>query len=180
MARVRTYGAIIAIVLLLFSLASPLYSVSIEGGGSGVLTWSELASASLSVVFAALAAWGATLLTRAKSVRVFSSLQAGLGLTALILWFRPGVMPIDAALKEAERVVGIEGVVSSADLSVVSHPVALALVAGVCVAVVVSGVGGIIWPQPAKKRTNRFERDGAATSGEIWDQLSHGDDPTAR
>jgi len=180
MARVRTYGAIIAIVLLLFSLASPLYSVSIDQGGTGVLTWSELSAASLSLVFAALAAWGATLLTRERSVRVFSGLQTGLGLTALVFWFVQGISPTDAALHEAERVVGIEGVVSSADLSVVSHPVAMALVAGVCIAVVASGTAGMIWPQSEKKRITRFERDDTATSGEIWDRLSHGDDPTAR
>lgn len=180
MARVRTYGAIIAIALLLFSLASPIYSVSIDQGGTGVLTWSELSAASLSLVFASLAAWGATLLTRERSVRVFSGLQAGLGLTALAFWFSQGLSPTDAALNEAERIVGIEGVVSLADLSVVSHPFAIVLVAGACIAVVASGTAGMIWPQSAKKRVSRYERDNTATSSEIWDQLSHGDDPTAR
>lgn len=179
-ARVRTYGAIVALILFLFSLASPVLSVSVEQGGSGELTWSELSPESLSVVVAALAAWGVTLLTKEKSVRVFSGLQAGLGLAALYLWFSQGPSAEEAALEEAERIVGIEGVVSASDLAVSSHPVASALVVGVCVAVVASGVAGVFAPQRVGKRVNRFERDDPKTSSEIWDQLSHGDDPTAR
>ncbi len=180
MGRVRAYGAIVAIVLFLFGLATPVFSVAIAQGGTGELTWSELSPASVSLAVASLAAWGATLLTRERSVRVFSGVQSALALTALYMWLSQGLVAGESALAEAERIVGIEGVVAPADVTVASHPVAIGVVIGVCVALVASGIAGTISPKRATKKVNRFERDQSDTSSEMWDKLSRGDDPTAR
>jgi len=178
--RLKNYGAIIAIVLVLFGLATPLLSVSMTQGGTGEVTWSELSASSLSLAIASLAAWGATLLTSSRSVRVFSTLQGLLTVTGLALFFVSLDQQQEVALYEAERVVGISGVVTLTDLMVTPHPVAFGLVIGLFISLLVSAVAGLIAPVTRSTRSSRYERARPETPSELWDQLSHGDDPTAR
>jgi indole-3-glycerol phosphate synthase len=111
---------------------------------------------------------------------VFSTLQGLLAATGLGLWFLSLGEQQDVALHEAERVVGISGVVTPADLMVTPHPVAYGLVIGVFISLLVSAAAGLIAPVRSGTRSTRYERAQPETPSELWDQLSHGDDPTAR
>lgn len=171
--RFKTMGAVVALALGLVGLGWPWVTIQLTTDSDESLGWFEIAGASMSFFIAAIAAWGATLLSHGLVSRSISGVQALLGLTALAFLIDSTAGVDDVVSGRVEQWSFLVGQVSSGDVVSSVNLASIALCAIAVAAISISGISGALLRQ-ATPTTNRYDN----TPLDTWDQLSRGEDPT--
>lgn len=175
----RHYLVALALVLGLVSAEAPWLSVTVPTGATGQAGWSGVASASFSLALAAVAAWGASLLTPPRVTRVLGGAQLLLATGSGVALAQALVNANDVVASLANEASGVIGAFSVADTAaewsagwIVASSVAI-------VAVGLSGITAIVAPG-GEKKSRKYDRPEQRADVDPWDALSDGDDPTER
>lgn len=175
MSRLRHYFASIGLLTALIGLGLPWLTFSVSTGLTGSVGWGEMSGGSVSMVLAAAAGWGLTLLISPPWRRVVGALVAILAVGSSVLaWSSLSAGP-EAVVSQAESASGVLGVFTIEDIAWSWSWTGVGMAATAIVALVLSGLSTVIWPGQKRER-NRYER----TTRDPWDELSQGSDPTAR
>jgi hypothetical protein len=176
----RHYPMIGALILGLVSVGAPWVSVELPTGAVGQAGVTEVAPASFSAALAAIAAWGATLLTRPVATRIVSSVQAALGVVAGVFLARAFIDTDSVVESVAAGASGVIGALSAADAAATWSPVWIGVWAVVLLAVTASGIWGVLVPGSRGDKRSQYERSIPAEDADPWESLSDGVDPTSR
>ena len=175
----RHYLVAVALVLGLVSAEAPWLSVTVPTGATGQAGWSGVASASFSLALAAVAAWGASLLTPPRVTRV-------LGISQLLL-ASGSALALSQALLNATEVVGsladeASGVVGAFAVAETTADWSAGWIVTSSVAIIAVGLSGIIaiWSPGGGRKSQRYDRPEQRAEVDPWDALSDGEDPTDR
>lgn len=176
----RHYPMIGALIVGLVGVGAPWVVVELPTGAVGQAGVAEIAPASFSAALAAVAAWGATLLTRSVATRIVSGLQAALGVVSGVFFARAFVDTDSVIESVAAGASGVVGALSAADAVSTWSPVWIGLWAVVLVAVIASGVWGVLAPGARATTRSKYERANQVVDADPWESLSDGVDPTSR
>ena len=176
---IRHLAMVPGLVLGLVSIGAPWLVVDIPTGASASGGWSQVAPASFSLTLAAVAAWGATLLTGTRVTRVLGAVQALLAGGSLVALSRALSDSADVVRTLAAEASGVIGAISVADTVSSWSPSWITVTVVAVAAIGVSGVLGVTHPGPSK-RSGRYERPENTPETDPWQALSDGDDPTSR
>ncbi|MEX2441868.1 MAG: Trp biosynthesis-associated membrane protein [Pontimonas sp.] len=176
----RHYPMIVALIAGLVGVGAPWVVVELPTGAVGQAGVSEIAPVSFSAALAAVAAWGATLLTRSMVTRVVSGLQAVLGVISGVFFGRAFIDTDSVIESVAAAASGVVGALSAADAVSTWSPVWIGLWAVVLAAVIASGVWGVLAPGSRGATRSKYERSNQIEDGDLWESLSDGVDPTSR
>ena len=177
--RLRHISIIPGLVLGLISIGAPWLVVEIPTGASATAGWSQVAPASFSLSLAAVAAWGATLLTGPTATRALAAgqaLLAGGSLFALSQALTDTATVVRGLAAEAS---GVIGAISAADTLSQWSPGWIAVTVTAIAAIAISGMLGAAFPGEPR-RAQRYERAETSTDSDPWQALSDGEDPTSR
>ena len=175
----RHYLVAVALVLGLVSAEAPWLVVTVPTGATGQAGWSGVASASFSLGLAAVAAWGASLLTPARVTRILGGAQlilSGGSAIALSQALANGDGVVGSLANEAS---GVVGAFSVAETAAVWSPGWIATSSVAIVAVALSGLVAM-WMPGGAKGSQKYDRPQQRLDIDPWDALSEGDDPTDR
>ncbi|MFZ9087374.1 MAG: Trp biosynthesis-associated membrane protein [Pontimonas sp.] len=175
MSRLRHYFAALGLVSGLVALGLPWLTFELTTGLAGSVGWGDVSPGSVSVVFAAAAGWGLTLMLSPRPRRVVGSLIGLLGLSAGILAVLSLASGTQAVLSQAEAASGVLGVFSLDDIAWSWNPVGIACAGTAIVSFCLSGLATMAWPGLARQK-DPYQ----LTPSDPWDELSQGSDPTAR
>lgn len=176
----RHYPMVVALILGLVGLGAPWVVVELPTGAVGQAGVTEVAPASFSATLAAVAAWGATLLTRRTATRVISALHVALAVTAAVSMVR-ALLATDSVVESvASGASGVIGALTAAEATVTWSPGWISLWGLVLFALIASGVWGIVAPGSRRQRRSKYERADHAEELDPWESLSDGNDPTSR
>lgn len=176
----RHYPMIAGLIVGLVSVGAAWVHVELPTGAVGQAGVTEVAPASFSATLAAIAAWGATLLTRPVATRIVSGVQAALGVVAGVFLTRAFSDTDSVVESVAAGASGVIGAISAADAAVTWSPVWIGLWALALLAVIVSGVWGVLVPGSRSDRRSKYERAVPLEDVDPWESLSDGVDPTSR
>lgn len=178
--RFRHYPMVPALVLGLVSLGAPWVVVDLPTGATGNAGWAAVAPASFSLALAAIAAWGATLLTRSLATRVIGAIQAALALGAGVFIARAFVEVNAVVQSVVDRASGVAGALSADDAITQWSPGWIGVSVLAVVLITVSGLWSVFFPGDPARRSDRYQRPEQAEHTDAWQVLSDGDDPTSR
>lgn len=176
----RHYPMIVALVLGLVSVGAPWLSVELPTGATGTAGVADVAPASFSVALAAIAAWGATLLTRERATRIVSGLQ-GLLAGVAALFYAQAFVETDSVIESvAANASGVIGALSASDSVATWSPTWIGVWGVVLLAILISGIWGVLAPGGRRRSRSRYGRPDQVNEPDPWDSLSDGGDPTSR
>ncbi len=175
----RHYLVALALVLGLVSAEAPWLSVAVPTGATGQAGWSGVAPASFSLALAAVAAWGASLLTPSRVTRVLGGAQLLLATGSAAALAKALVNASDVVRSLANEASGVIGAFSVADTAADWSAGWIAASSVAIVAVGLSGITAIVAPG-GKKKSQKYDRPEQRVDVDPWDALSDGDDPTER
>lgn len=175
MTRLRHYFAALGIVSGLVALGLPWLTFELTTGLTGSVGWADVSPDSVSVVFAAAAGWGLTLMLSPRPRRVVGGLISALGLSAGVLAMLSLASGPQAVLSQAEAASGVLGVFRLDDIAWSWNPVGIAFAVTAIAAFLLSGLATTVWPGFARRK-DPYQ----LTPSDPWDELSQGSDPTAR
>ena len=169
-----------ALILGLVSIGAPWLVVDIPTGASATAGWSSVAPASFSLALAAIAAWGASLLTRERATRVLGVVHTLLAAGSLFALGR--------ALSDTDQLVGrlageasgVIGAIPLSDTLQTWSPTWIGVAIVAIIGIGLSGVWAVASPGTKDSRGSRYERPETNESSDPWQALSDGDDPTSR
>ena len=174
MSRLRHYFVSIGLLAGLIGLGLPWLTFSVSTGLIGSVAWGEISGGSVSMVLAAAAGWGLTLLISPAWRRVVGALVATLAITAGVLAWSSFSAGPEAVVSQAESASGVIGVFTIEDIAWNWSPAGVGIASVAIVALFLSGLTTVIWPGE-KRVHNRYQR----TTRDPWEVLSQGTDPTA-
>ena len=177
--RMRHITMIPGLVLGLVSIGAPWLVVEIPTGASANAGWSQVAPASFSLGLAAVAAWGASLLTGRAATRLLAISQAVLAGGSLFALSRALTDTATVVRGLAAEASGVIGAISAADTVSQWSPGWIAVTVAAIAAIAISGILGAASPGHSR-RTQRYERAENSADSDPWQALSDGDDPTSR
>ena len=177
--RLRHIAMIPGLVLGLVSIGAPWLVVEIPTGASANAGWSQVAPASFSLGLAAVAAWGATLLTGTAATRVLAVSQAVLAGGSLFALSQALTDTATVVRGLAAEASGVIGAISAADTVSQWSPGWIAVTVAAIAEIAISGILGAAFPGRSR-RTQRYERTKTSTDSDPWQALSDGEDPTSR
>jgi hypothetical protein len=144
-------------------------------GLTGAVTWGTLSPGSVSVFFAAAAAWGLTLMVAPPARRLVGLLIVALSALAVFLARQSVAGGGDQVVSQAESASGVLGVFTIDDIAWSWSPTGIGFAFGAMVALGLSGAAGALWPGE-RRNGNRYQ----VATADPWEELSQGADPTAR
>ncbi len=171
---------IVALIVGLVSVGAPWVTVELPTGATGTAGVAEVAPASFSAALAAVAAWGATLLTRERATRVVSVLQGLLGVVAVVFYARAFIETDSVIESVASNASGVIGALSASDSVATWLPAWIVLWGVVLLAIIISGVWGVLVPGGRRSGRSKYERSDQVSEPDPWESLSDGEDPTSR
>lgn len=175
----RQYLVAAGLVLGLVSAEAPWITVQVPTGASASAGWAAVAPASFSLALAAVAAWGASLLTPPLVTRVLGVAQLLLAAGSALALGRALVLSEELITRVAADASGVPGVFSVAETLTEWGPGWIAVSGVAIIAVFLSGVVGA-WNPGTDRRTQKYDRSAAAAEADPWESLSDGVDPTDR
>ena len=164
----------------LVGLGVPWISIRLTTGATGGAGWSDFSPVSFSLTLAAVAAWGATLLTRWSVTRVLSGLQIVIGGFATVEILRALDRADDVAAKMAGEIGGVIGAFGPADITWGWNSWAVGLALSSTIAITLGGIFGVLAPGSKGHTRSRYEQPSGSRADNPWDALTEGSDPTAR
>lgn len=175
----RHYLVALALVLGLVSAEAPWLSVTVPTGAAGQAGWSGVASASFSLALAAVAAWGASLLTPPRVTRVLGGAQVLLASGSGVALGHALVNATDVVASLADEASGVIGAFSASETSADWSPGWIAASSVAIVAIALSGITAV-WAPGGETRSEKYDRPEQRADVDPWDALSDGHDPTDR
>jgi len=183
MRRTHHLSAGVAALALLVALSAPWFTFQVPTGMSFTLTGLEASAVSSTLLGAAAAAYGASLLIRGLARRILGVLQTLLGAGAVSSWFELLEAPAVSVQATITSLTGLSGSGALEGVTVTGPSWFFTLGVLGAVAVALSGLFGVVSPE-APARSSRYERNQAGSDAgdpiATWDDLSEGHDPTKR
>jgi hypothetical protein len=173
----------VAALALLVALSAPWFTLQVPTGMSITLRGLEASAVSSTLLGAAAAAYGASLLIRGLGRRILGVLQTLLGAGAASSWIEFLEAPALSVQATITSLTGLAGSAALEGVTVIGPSWFFALGVFGAVAVALSGVLGVVAPD-SSAASSRYERnpEGGDVGDPIatWDDLSEGHDPTKR
>ncbi len=168
-----------ALVLGLVSLGAPWLVVEVPTGATATAGWSDVAPASFSLALAAIAGWGASLLTGSRATRYLSGAQTLLAAGALLSLGSALGEPTRLLNRLAGEASGVIGAISPAETVSAWSPAWVSVAVIALLSLLASGIWGTIVPD-GRGRQQRYQRAEQSDTVDPWQALSDGQDPTSR
>jgi len=169
----------VGLVLGLVSAEAPWLTVQVPTGAQATAGWAGVAAASFSLALAAVAAWGASLLTPPGVTRVLGVVQLLLAGGSAVALGRAFVLSDELIASVAADASGVSGAFSVAETLQEWGPGWITVSSVAIAAVFLSGVVAA-WNPGVDRRTRKYDRDALAAEADPWESLSDGVDPTDR
>jgi uncharacterized membrane protein (TIGR02234 family) len=182
MRRVHHLLAGSAVLVLLVALGVPWFSFLLPTGATVVLRGLEASALAATLVAAAAASYGASLLMRGFLRRFLGMLQAVMCGGACVSWLMVLQAPCEQATTQIIALTGLEGSQALAGVTIIGPSWGfIAGLLGVSLGAL-SGLAGVVAAdkEEAPSRYRRASEDATHDSVSAWDHLSEGVDPTKR